>query len=162
MRGFAYFAAAAAACVLAACSSPANVAGNYTVDLTDEANGCNLSNFTQGQSTSGVSVSITQKDSDVTVAVTGVAGAYLMTVLGSSTFDGSVSGDGFDAKLIGTTAGHSSNCTFTFDADLHGDLAKDSISGTIDYTPQTNGSPDCSTIMGCTSTQNFSGTRPPQ
>ena len=54
-----------------------------------------------------------------------------------------------------------SNCTYTYNADLGGKLSGDAISGTIDYTPKTNGSPDCSSIEGCTSTQNFSGTRPP-
>ena len=149
--------------ILASCgSSPADVSGDYTINVTDEDNGCNLQNFNQGSSTSNISTTITQDSDSVTVTVMGVAGAYLNTILGSSAFDGSVDGEHINATLFGKTSGTMGGCEFTYDATIDGDLAADTLTGTITYTPKTNGSPDCSPIEGCHSTQNFNGTRPPK
>jgi hypothetical protein len=148
--------------ILASCGSPADVAGTYTISVTDEDNGCNLMGFTQGQSTSNISTTISQDNDKVTIMVTGLAGAYLNTVLGSSTFNGSVDGDHLGATLFGTRSATMNGCAFTFNAALDGSLAGDTLTGTISYTPKTNGSPDCASIEGCHSTQNFNGTRPPK
>lgn len=148
--------------VVAACSSsPANVAGDYSVALTNRANGCNFQNWTVDATTQGVSVTITQQDADATATVNGVAGGYLDVVLGGHAFAGTVDGDDVDLTLFGTRSGTMGNCTYTFNAIMHGTLAGDALSGTIDYAAKTNGNPDCAPIEGCATVQEFAGVRPP-
>ncbi|HTR51629.1 MAG TPA: hypothetical protein VMJ10_13030 [Kofleriaceae bacterium] len=154
------------ALVLAGCgsSSPANVAGTYTVAGTDEANGCMIgTNWTQGNTFTGVTVTITQSpgSSTATAMVTGLGSLGLDALLGTSSFTGSVDGDSVDLKAIGTVAQHSGNCTYTVDGEIKATLSGDSLAGTIDYTTQTNSNTDCTTITGCLSTQDFNGSRPP-
>jgi hypothetical protein len=144
-------------------SSPANVAGSYTIAVTDEDNGCGLSNWSQGQSSTNIPVTVSQDDDSATAMVTGAVGGYLDTVLGSSTFTGDLDGDKLALTLYGTRNATKGNCSYTYQADLDGSLSGDTLTGTITYTPVTNGSPDCDTmdVTGCTSVQNFNGTRPP-
>jgi hypothetical protein len=47
---------AAAACSSGNSAPPANVAGTYTLTVTDGANGCNIPNFTTGVASTGVVV----------------------------------------------------------------------------------------------------------
>ena len=148
--------------VLGCSSTPADVSGDYTMAVTDEANGCNLQNWTMGDSSTGIPVTITQDTKNVTINITGATGAYVAVILGTSMFMGTVDGDNVSATLFGTRSATMGGCAYTYNADLEASLNVDELSGTIAYTPQTNGSPDCSTIMGCSSTQNFNGTRAPQ
>jgi hypothetical protein len=147
----------------AGCSSPpANVAGQYTVAVTNKDNGCNLQNWTVGQSSSGIMVAITQSGSTVDATVQGLTGTYLDAILGAHDFNGDVDGHHLSATLFGTRSQNSGNCTWTYNADLEADLSGDLLVGTINYQPKTNGNPDCTTQQNsCTSTQDFNGTRPP-
>jgi hypothetical protein len=148
---------------VAACSSkPANVAGSYTVAVTNKDNGCNLQNWTVGNSAQGIAVSIMQNGTQATATVQGLTGGYLDVVLGDHVFAGTVDGDHVSMTLFGTRTSNSGNCTWTFNADLEADLTGNALQGTIDYKPKTNGNPDCTaTLNSCASTQDFSGTRPP-
>lgn len=147
-----------------ACSSnsPANIAGTYSVQITNGSNGCNLANYTVGNVTMDVGVTITQSGGSATATVTGTAGAYVQLVLGSDAFEGSVDGDDVDLQLDGTRAQTSGNCTYTYNAILTAALASNSLSGKIDYTPATNGNSDCAAIAGCITEQDFAGSRAPQ
>src|ERR1700761_1099999 len=88
--------------IVAGCSSsPADVAGNYTVNVTDEADTCNLINWTQGSSTTGIPVTITQTGATMDAMITGVVGNYVATLLGGADFKGTVSGDSLSAILYG-------------------------------------------------------------
>jgi hypothetical protein len=142
-------------------SSPANVAGSYTVDITDEANGCGFADFDQGSSASDIPVSITQSSSSVTITVMGLAAITLDTGLGTAVFAGTVSGDTFNATIVGDKTFGSGGCAYTLNAAIEGSLDGDAISGTIDYTSLTNSSSACGSITGCETTQDYSGTRPP-
>ena len=143
-------------------SAPADVAGAYTINVTDEANGCNLMNFNMGDTSSNIPVTISQDGGSMTATITGAVGTYVTAVLGSAVFSGSVDGTAISATLFGTRSATMGGCSYTYNAELAGDLTADTLTGTITYTPKTNGSPDCSTIEGCTSVQNFNGTRPPK
>lgn len=155
-------ACALAAAALAACSSsPANVAGDYTVAVTNRDNGCNLANWTVGSSASNIGVTITQSGADAQATVNGLTGAYVSAALGSNVFVGTVDGDHLSLTLFGTRSQTMGNCTFTYNADLAADLNVDALTGTIDYTAKGNNNPDCATITGCVSRQDFNGTRPP-
>ena len=150
--------AAAAGCS----STPVNVAGQYTVAVTNKDNGCNLMNWTVGQSASGIMVAVTQNGSQADATVQGLVGTYLDGVLGSHDFTGDVDGHHLSLTLFGTRSQNSGNCTWTYNADLEADLAGDLLQGTIDYQPKTNGNPDCTAMQNsCVSTQDFNGTRPP-
>jgi hypothetical protein len=152
------------ASLLGACTSDAEVAGNYTVALTNRDNGCNLGNFTPGQMSSGVAVTITQSGSKLTVTVEGLAGLSLVGLLGGggNVYAGGVDGDGFSVESIGTKANTSGNCTYTFNSTISGTLSGDSLVGEIDYRAADNGNSDCTQVHGCLSYQDYNGTRPPR
>jgi hypothetical protein len=153
------------ALAIAACgsSTPANVAGSYTIAVTNRDNGCKLQNWTVGDMASNIGVTVTQDGSTATATVNGVTGGYLTLALGSNVFTGNVDGDFLRLTLFGTRSQSSGNCTWTYNAVLGGTLTGDILQGSIDYEAKTNGNPDCTTmgITGCASSQDFNGTRPP-
>ena len=143
-------------------SAPVNVAGSYTVAVTNKDNGCNLMSWTSGNSASGIGVSISQNGSMADATVQGATGTYLDLVLGSHDFTGNVDGDHLALTLYGTRQSTSGNCSWTFNANLDADLSGDVLTGTIDYVEKTNGNPDCTADQStCKSEQDFNGTRPP-
>jgi hypothetical protein len=149
--------------VVCACSSnPTNVAGSYSVQLTNGSNGCMFANYTVGSDTMNVPVTITQNGSTATATVSGVAGDYLNLTLGSDSFTGNVDGSSLDLQLTGTRALSTGNCAYTYNATLMAELSDNSISGTVDYTADTNNGSDCGALVGCITTQNLAGSRPPQ
>src|SRR5262245_41651647 len=152
-------------CILAlfvvGCGSDVNVAGNYTVAVTNGENGCNLQNWTVGNSASGIPLMITQNGTALTATVNGLTGTYLNLVLGSSTFNGTVSGNDLNLRLVGTRAGNTGSCAYTINANVSAVLNSDVLQGSIDYVPQTNQSIDCGVLDSCQSVQAFNGTRPP-
>jgi hypothetical protein len=149
--------------VLAACSSsPVDVTGDYSVQLTNGSNGCMFANYTVGNMTMDVPVTVTQNGTSATATVTGTAGDYLNLVLGSDAFAGSVSGSSLDLTLTGTRAMSSGSCAFTYNASLSAELTDNSLSGEIDYTSDTNNGSDCAGITGCVTTQDIAGSRPPK
>src|SRR5262245_46314697 len=147
----------------AGCStSPANVAGDYTVAVTNHENGCNLAMWTVGDSRTGIPVTVTQNGSAAMATITGVVGGAVSLWLGSNVFSGNVDGAHMTMTLIGTTAQHQGNCTYTYNAALDADLMGNTLEGTIAYEARTNNNPDCAPLVGCRSEQAFNGTRPPQ
>ncbi|MBA3541977.1 MAG: hypothetical protein H0T79_20340 [Deltaproteobacteria bacterium] len=149
--------------LLAACSDspPANVAGDYSMNFTNRENGCQFDNWTEGDTSTGIMVTVTQSGGDAQAIVQGGVGAYVDLVIGGRTFVGGVSESRLDATLIGTRAYTQSGCTYTFTAELNGTLSRDTLAGTIEYRPQTNGSPDCGVLANCVSRAEFNGLRPP-
>lgn len=154
-------ASCAALALLASCGSdPVNVAGNYTINLTNGPNGCMLSSWTEGDTATGVPVSITQDGANVTVTVTGLAGAYLDAVIGGHVFTGTVSGSHVDARLTGRP-GAMGSCAYTQIVELDADLDGDVLTGSLRWFAQTNGLPECGMYNTCENTQQLNGTRPP-
>ncbi|HEV7559144.1 MAG TPA: hypothetical protein VGO00_26905 [Kofleriaceae bacterium] len=151
--------------VLAACGSdPANVAGDYTVALTDGDNGCLLGgNFTKGNQVSGIDVTITQSGTSATALVGGLAGAALTATIGSNSLSGSVDGDQVTLTHEGTVpqTSQAPGCVYTINAEIDATLTNDALAGQVRYTAADNGGSGCPTIHGCVSTQDFSGSRPP-
>lgn len=143
------------------CGEDANVAGNYTIAVTNGDNGCELENWMEGNTASGITATITQSGEDVTATLDGLVGAYFNAVFGSASFTGKVSGDDLALKIIGTRSATEGNCTYTYNAILNGSVDGDTLTGTIDYEAATNDQPDCAALEGCQSTQDFNGTRPP-
>jgi hypothetical protein len=151
----------AAAAATASCTSPANVAGTYSVDVTDEGNGCSFAGWVEGSDAAGIPVVITQSSSSITVAVNGAAGVLIAAVIGTNSFTGTVSGDSFGATQDGTRALGSGGCAYTINGEISGSLSTNSINGTITYSAKTNGDASCGSITGCQSVQDYDGSRPP-
>ncbi|MDQ3034358.1 MAG: hypothetical protein M3Y87_18265 [Myxococcota bacterium] len=147
--------------LLASCGGePADVAGTYAISLTNGPNGCELDNWTAGDTSSGVPVVITQDGAQVTVTVQDAAAVYLDVTVGSHVFEGTVSGDHIDATLTGR-AGSLGACAYTSMVDLDADLDGDVLTGRLRWYARTNGLPDCGRFNTCENTQQLNGTRPP-
>jgi hypothetical protein len=142
---------------------PAELSGVYSLAVTNGANGCAFGNWTDGAVAQNVPFTITQADANVTGEITGITGSLVMLGFGSRTFTGTVDARGaFTMTLIGSRAEMQNQCTYTRKATATGMLAGDSISGMLDYTTMTNGSPDCGSLEGCHTIQRYSGSRPPR
>ncbi len=151
-----------------ACSSnaPADFTGNYDVTVTDGTNNCGFGNWNDGQATSNITASISQDASAMSVAqvtVTGLTALTLDLVLGTHTFSNAqVKGDTLTANVLGTPklTVQGTACGYTVNAHMELTLSGNTINGTIDYTPQTNGDASCGVLNSCTNTQTISGARP--
>lgn len=141
---------------------PADLAGNYTLTVTNQENGCPFDNWEEGQSTAGIPLTITQSGFDVTGVLEGLPAVFFDLWIGSSTLTGEVEADEFEMTVLGTNPSQDGGCEFTTNATMTGTIDGDALSGTIDYTQATNRDPDCAEREDCHSLQAFNGTRPPE
>lgn len=142
-------------------SSPVNAAGNWSVNLTNGANGCALSNWTAGETTSGVPLTISQSGSAVTGEVGGTTGAAAGILFGTNRFTiGNVSGNRVDMRLVGR-AGAMGGCAYTPVLDLSATISGDTMTGNVVWSYDTNSSADCGMMATCESVQAMNGSRPP-
>ncbi len=155
------FASLLFACALGCSTDPANVEGNYSMNITDRDNGCNFPNWTSGNSVPNIGVTITQQGSNVTATVNGLVGLFVAGSLGSSAYSGSIDGNELELEILGTKSMNMGNCTFTYNSRIVGTASGDAMEGRVEYRAAGNGNPDCATITGCLSYQDFNGTRPP-
>ena len=159
---------ASTAFVVAACSGSgaADFSGDYTVTVTNDTNKCGFANWTDGQASTGITVSISQDPTNMSVAqlnFTGLTALYLDLVIGTHIFSGAkVSGNQLDVTVLGTKTAtvQNTSCSYTVDSHLQITLTGNTINGTIAYTPRTNNDPGCGTLNACTNTQTISGARP--
>ena len=147
--------------LLACGSDPADVAGNYTVAVTNGPNECMLASWEAGRSSDGIELLVSQSGSSATADVRDfTTGTVLDLWLGGSSFSGDVDGDELDLILIGTREQSAPGCTYTIDAELDGTLDGDVLIGTITYRPNPiEGT--CGILESCRNVQQFNGTRPP-
>jgi hypothetical protein len=150
--------------LLAGCSSEdeftANMAGTYTLALTNGASSCPFDDWEAGKKTTGVGFIVTQEGENLHGAIDGVAAAFFALAFGSAEFDGDIRRNHFELTNYGSRTANMGDCAYTYNATVTGDLAADAISGTITYAPATNGNPDCAAVE-CSASQEFSGSRPP-
>ena len=142
--------------------SPVDANGSYTLSITSRENGCEFDGWMEGNTSSGIPVEISQDDDLADATVGGVVATYLDVVLGSHVFSGEVSGDHLELVLSGTRETQSLGCAYFVSSLLDARLDGDYLEGQLVYTINDNGSPDCQNLQGCTSVQDFNGTRPPQ
>src|SRR5437763_1620027 len=101
---------------LTACSStssngaPADVSGNYTVLVTNRANGCAFANWTEGSKSANIPFAITQNGTTVSGSVGGLSGAYIAIVLGTNTFSGTAAGSTISMTATGTRSATMGQC----------------------------------------------------
>lgn len=151
--------------LIAACGgtdAPADVAGDYAVNTTNRMNGCMFDNWTEGNSTSNIPVTLAQSGSDVTASIQGAIGGYVEAIAGTRTFTGDVSGSHVLAELHGQRSATKDNCTYTVLVTMSANLSGDTLSGTLTYTALTNQDPTCGYLQTCESVQDFNGLRPPR
>jgi hypothetical protein len=141
---------------------PADVAGSYSVAVTNGQNGCNFENWTEGETTANIPVVITQDDTKVTAEVQGIVGGLLGLWLGASVYTGDIDGDSLTLTLFGSNSTTLGNCTYTINSTMTADFDNDVLRGQIRYQSATNDNPDCAGIEGCVTVQDFNGNRPPQ
>lgn len=141
-------------------SEPANVRGSYAINLTNGPNGCELDDWTVGETTTGVPIVVTQDGADTTLTVQGLTATYLDVVIGGHVFEGRVSGSHIDATLTGR-AGAMGSCAYTQIVELDADLDGDVLMGNLRWYARTNGLADCGRFNTCENTQQLNGTRPP-
>lgn len=149
-----------AACLFVSACAPADVAGNYTVNVTNGPDECMIG-WTEGDSTSAIPVLVTQDGDQVSLQVQGLTGTILTVGVGSNQFEGQVGGNSVTAALIGNVSRTQGGCAYTTTVDLDARVDNDVIQGTLTYRPVTNGHPDCGTLETCVSRQSFNGARPP-
>mgnify|MGYP001603801700 CR=1 FL=1 len=140
---------------------PADVAGNYTVNLTNGENGCALTNWTVGEMTNAVPVVVVQDGDQVQLDVMGVGGTLLDLAVGSSLFTGQVGGNGITAALIGDNTARQGECVYTTTIDLDASVSGDFMEGQLRWRPVTNHHADCGVLESCENLQTFNGSRPP-
>ncbi len=151
----------AALALFPSCSqTPANVAGNWSVNLTNGANGCMVSSWTPGETASAIPLTITQSGSSITAVVGGTTAILTNAAFGTATFTGTVDGNRLDARLTGRPAAMGS-CAYTPVLDLSATLSGDTMNGTLVWSNDTNASADCGMLATCESEQAMNGSRPP-
>ena len=147
--------------VVACSSAPTNFAGTYAFTETENADNCNFgsSTWTQG-STSTFTGNFTQDGTAAQITVTGAVALYLDLVVGTATFQGTVSGNTFTTEFIGTKKTTDGACSYTENIGISASLDSNSvISGTITLTPVTNNDPSCGAKNSCSNTETLSGNR---
>ncbi|HEU4733084.1 MAG TPA: hypothetical protein VFT22_34560 [Kofleriaceae bacterium] len=144
---------------LAACSSdPSNVAGDFSVMVTNRDNGCNIANWTVG-ATNSATVTLTQRDNDVTANVTGLGAFALDLLLGGHAYTGKINDSDLALDLFGVRSFTTGNCTYTFNSEIRATINGDLLEGQLNYRTADNDNPDCAGLKNCLSFQDFSGTR---
>jgi hypothetical protein len=144
-------------------SDPVDAEGTYSLSVTNRDNGCNLQNWTVGNSATGVAVVINQEGEDVNADIMD-AGARLLfdAWLGGHVYAGTIDGDELDLELQGSKSYNTGNCAYTYNSNFLATLDGDVLTGRINYTIAGNGNTDCAALDGCITYQEMNGTRPPQ
>jgi hypothetical protein len=147
------------ACSSSSGSASVDVSGTYSGAVTNGANSC-PGVWATGQ-TANANATIAQTNASVSIQVQGAAGALLQLGFGTNAFSGTVAGSHVDALIIGSVQATMGGCQYTFNGTLVADVAGNTLSGTIAYTPKTNGNADCDamSITGCSRAQSFTMNR---
>jgi len=153
----------AMAAILVGCGSdPVDAEGTWTISGTNRDNGCNINNWTVGDSFQAVTLELTQNGEAVNGDVTGGGGFYLDVLLGGDAiFSGTVDGSDLTLDREGTRSMNQGNCTFTYNAEMDLRVNGDVLTGRLTYRSAHNGNSDCAAVT-CTSFQDVNGTRPPR
>jgi hypothetical protein len=147
---------------LSGCCDVQDFAGDFTAAVTNRENPCGLMNWTEGDTSTNIPLTITQDGSRVVGIIGGLAGGYLDIVLGARDFTGDAGCGQMDMTLIGTNAYRQVDCTYTITVDAQATLVGDAMTGSLIYRPVTNHHASCGTLETCRNRQDFNGTRPPR
>jgi hypothetical protein len=135
----------------------ADVAGEYTVSLTNQQSSCML-DWRQGAKTNGVMFTIRQDGTNLTAEAGGDAAVSLVLITGTNAFVGNVEGDTFTLVADGPTVFTTGACSYTVQATVEGTLQGDIITGTLTYRPVLSTDPQCAQYA-CAAVAAFTGVR---
>jgi hypothetical protein len=138
----------------------ADVAGNYTVAVTNGSSSCSFE-WEEGKQSTGIDLVITQDGQSAHATLGGATGAVFALLFGTADFDGTVTGSSLELTNFGERTAQQGNCSYTYNSTVKATQTGDSIEGTLTYSTKTNGNPDCSAVE-CSASQRFSGSRPPK
>jgi hypothetical protein len=150
--------AAVAGCSASSEPPPAAVAGNYTLTVTDQQNGCSVENFATNASQTGITIAIAQNGGFLSATVMGSSGLVLAFSTGD-TISGTIEGE--EASLSSSASHMQGNCAYSTTATANIAFHNGQAQGTMLYTDTGNGDPSCGVMQQCTSTQTFTGTLMP-
>lgn len=154
--------------LLIGCSPDADIAfdeaqvnfnGDYSVTVTNGANGCDFDDWVEGASNANIPLKIAHDGAELTATVEGIPGALLGLLHGSNQFTGKATGKRLEMWIDGTIPTTAGNCTFTWSNDATASLDGDYLDGRLVYSPAHNDNPDCAAVT-CETEQLFNGTRP--
>lgn len=142
--------------------SPVDFTGSYSGSTTNGQSSC-PGTWTTGQMGDGA-VNLAQMGGDVEFQPQGATAIVFWTVFGAAEFTGKATGNLLDAVVVGSVPQAAGACTFTWKGTITANLSGDVLSGTLTYTPNTNGHADCDTqkVTGCSRVTDFTYTRPPK
>jgi hypothetical protein len=149
------------------CGAPAtpdaaiSPAGEYSLALTNQENGCAFPDWTIG-ATLNVDLKIDEDQLFLVAEPKGSLAMILMSWLGSHTFRGPNQGARLELVLMGNKFSSQQSCMYTFDVTLDATLTGDLLEGSQLYRARTNGATACGLLNGCTSRQSLRGTRKPK
>jgi hypothetical protein len=141
-------------------SDIADVAGNYTVAVTNGASSCSF-DWEEGKESTGIDLTIMQDGQNLHATLGGATGALFSLLFGSPDFDGVLQGKSLELTNYGQRTSQQGNCSFTYNSIVDATQMGDAIEGTLTYATKTNGNPDCAAVE-CSAVQRFSGSRPPK
>lgn len=141
-------------------SDVADVAGNYTIAVTNGPSSCSFE-WEEGKESTGIEFAITQEGDNLHATLGGVASALFTLLFGSADFDGTVQGNKLELINYGERTAQQGNCSFTYNSTVTATQTGDTIMGTLTYATKTNENPDCAAVE-CAASQRFSGNRPPK
>jgi hypothetical protein len=137
---------------------PVDVAGEYTVSLTNGTNDCQTM-WREGVTTDGVLFTVRQNGTQLSAEADGDAAVSLVVLTGTNRFDGSIHGHAFTLTARGPTVFSAGNCSYTVNAVVEGTIDGDTIEGTLTYSPVIGTDPACAQY-DCAAVQDYTGTRP--
>lgn len=141
---------------------PADVAGVYSVAVTNGTNGCNFADWQQGAVSKDIPLTVSQNGAHVSCTIDGVVGALVQLWLGSRGMNGELTGNELDLDLVGTNVQTSGACSYTIDLHVDATATGNALQGALVYTVATGGDQACAAFEGCETRQAFSGVRPPE
>lgn len=143
-------------------AAPADLKGQYSINITNGANGCQFANWTEGAQTANIGFKLDQTNSSLAGTVQGAAGIYLQLVAGTDTFTGTINGVSFSLSAAGRNY-KDAGCTYNVVAIIDGkQVGKDGVEGTITYKYISAVGAACGIkATACTTVQSFNGARPP-
>jgi hypothetical protein len=143
---------------------PSSFVGTWGINITDEANGCAFSNWTQGGTFTGtkVTIALAQGGTEMTATVSGIAADLLDGLLGTHVFVGPSSGSPILLTANGGIQAARGGCTAEWNADVELELSGTTLTGKITYSPSMSNcscTANAAATCSCTTVQTFMGKR---
>jgi hypothetical protein len=141
-------------CVSSDNSASDDLAGGYSITLTNASNDCELDSFPSGETTQG-SLTISQGSDQAIAELSGYAAAPFQTLLGGAALTGSASNGAGHFLLYGTPQFKLGDCDYRLNAELGVARDGDRLVGTVAWTAVTDHAASCGVLETCRTIQNL-------